>query len=116
MGLFSFVILLSCVKINNTRIDISCIFEYQNKQLKIMIMKILIINKVQEIKEFTGLQLTPCNYFNGLLELNGVKYFNVIIETRISESNIYDKLINIIPFNIISKVEPNGANRLAIFI
>ena len=75
----------------------------------------LIENKLHEIKEQIGVYLTPCDYFKGIQINNNKKYFNIILEDNISESNLYCKLLKLIEKGIISKVEPNGYKRLAIF-
>lgn len=71
--------------------------------------------KLQAIKKLTGLDLTLCDYFTGVNESNGSKYFNIILEERVSESLIYTKLLGVINTGIISRVEPNGLKRLAIY-
>ena len=66
------------------------------------------------IKKQTGLNLVLCDYFTGIHNYRGRKYFNVILSQRISESRDYDVLKKFADkYNLIS-VEPNGLNRVAI--
>lgn len=68
-----------------------------------------------EIKKASGLQLVPCDYFKGIQTHNNKNYFNVILKDRVSESSVYSRLLNLIKYGLISSVEPNGLNRLAIY-
>ena len=77
--------------------------------------KKLISDKISEIKKFSGVELVADDYFKGIYEANGKKYFNVEIKDRVSESNIISKLQGAIKSKVISKVEPNGVKRLAIY-
>jgi len=73
-------------------------------------------NILNEIKEQLGIELQLCDYFKGLKELNGKKYFNVLLKDRISESLEYAKLKQYSKKHNTIKLEANGLNRLAIFI
>ena len=67
------------------------------------------------IKEQTGLELELCDYFTGIKEHNGRKYFNVILSQRTSESKEYDKLKRFADKYKLILVEPNGLKRVAVF-
>jgi len=67
------------------------------------------------IKEQTGLELGLCDYFTGIKEHNGSKYFNVILPKRTSESNEYDILKRFADKYQLISVEPNGLKRVAVF-
>lgn len=75
-----------------------------------MIAKTLVI-----IKKFCGLSLKPCDHFTGHNH-TGRKYFNAILNER---CDVYSKELRIlerlVEKGIISKVEPNGLKRVAIF-
>lgn len=75
----------------------------------------MILHTLQLIKEQTGLDLNPCDYFTGIKELNGEKYFNVILKQRISESNEYIILKRFETKYKLIRVEPNGLKRVSIF-
>lgn len=64
------------------------------------------------IKEQTGLNLILCDYFTGIKEH---KYFNVILNQRISESKEYDLLKRFADKYKLISVEPNGLKRIAIY-
>lgn len=66
------------------------------------------------IKEQTGLELELCDYFTGIKEHNGRKYFNVILSQRTSESKEYDKLKRFADKYKLILVEPNGLKRAAV--
>lgn len=66
------------------------------------------------IKEQTGYSLELCDHFTGLKLLNGKCYFNVILKKQVSESHIYDVLLNLSRIHNIIKVEPNGYKKVAI--
>ena len=68
------------------------------------------------IKEQTGLKLNLCDYFTGMKEHNGQKYFNVILSQRTSESQDFDKLKRFAEQYKLIKVEPNGLKRVAVFL
>lgn len=68
------------------------------------------------IKEQIGLELKLCDYFTGIKEHNGQKYFNVILSQRTSESQDFDKLKRFAEQYKLIKVEPNGLNRVAVFL
>lgn len=67
------------------------------------------------IKEQTGLKLELCDYFTGIKEHNGRKYFNIILRQRVSESKEYDILKRFADKYKMISVEPNGLNRVAVF-
>ncbi len=67
------------------------------------------------IKEQTGLELELCDYFTGIKEHNGRKYFNAILSQRTSEEKEYDKLKRFADKYKHILVEPNGLKRVAIF-
>jgi uncharacterized protein YebE (UPF0316 family) len=79
-------------------------------------MKAKIYNVLDLIKEQTGLELELCDYFTGIREHNGRKYFNVILSQRTSESKEYDKLKRFADQYKIISVEPNGLRRVSIFL
>ncbi len=43
----------------------------------------LINEKIKEIKEQIGIELIPCDYFDGIRQFNGKEYFNVILNNRV---------------------------------
>ena len=67
------------------------------------------------IKDQTGLQLELCDYFTGIKNHNGRKYFNVILSQRTSESKEYNILKRFADKYKLISVEPNGLRRVAIF-
>lgn len=77
----------------------------------------IIKNTLEEIKKYIGLELSHCTDLPELYELDGNKYFNIVLDAPVFCSQEYDKLLRISGNNkIITKVEPNGNKRLAIFI
>ena len=72
-------------------------------------------NILDLIKEQIGLELNLCDYFTGIKEHNGQKYFNVILSQRTSESKEYEELERFADKYKLIAVEPNGVNRVAIF-
>ena len=68
------------------------------------------------IKKQTGLTLELCDYFTGIKKHNERKYFNVILSQRTSESKEYDILKRFADKYKLISVEPNGLNRISIFI
>ena len=74
------------------------------------------IEKLNEIKEFTGVSLVMCSDFPGIRIMNERKYFNVHTETPVFTSKTYDMLIRLKEKGIVKNVEPNGYKRIAIFI
>lgn len=72
-------------------------------------------NILDLIKEQIGLELNLCDYFTGIKEHNGQKYFNVILSQRTSESQDFDKLKRFAEQYKLIKVEPNGLKRVAVF-
>jgi len=73
-------------------------------------------NILDLIKEQIGLELNLCDYFTGIKEHNGQKYFNVILSQRTSESQDFDKLKRFAEQYKLIKVEPNGLKRVAVFL
>ena len=67
------------------------------------------------IKDQTGLELELCDYFTGIKEHNGRKYFNVILSQRTSESKEYEVLKRFADKYKLISVEPNGVKRVAVF-
>jgi len=76
----------------------------------------IIIKTLELIKEQTGLCLKLCDYFTGINEHNGIKYFNVILEKKTSESKDYDLLKGFSQKYKTISVEPNGLNRVSVYI
>lgn len=69
----------------------------------------------QLIKEQIGLELQLCDYFTGVKEHNGKKYFNAILSQATSESKEYDMLKRFADKYKLISVQPNGFKRVAIF-
>ena len=67
------------------------------------------------IKEQTGLQLELCDYFTGIKEHNGRKYFNVILSQKTNESKEYEVLKRFADKYKLISVEPNGVKLVAVF-
>jgi hypothetical protein len=67
------------------------------------------------IKEQTGLNIKLCEYFSGIRESNGEKYFNAVLDERTSESKDFDTLERFCKKYKTLKIEPNGLKRIAIF-
>ena len=76
----------------------------------------IIKDKIKEIKDIYGIVLTADDYFTGIRKHNGKEYFNVIIEGRVSESNVLNRLKKAVSQNVISSAEPGGVNRISIFL
>lgn len=74
-----------------------------------------IAEKIEEIKIQIGIELMLCDYFTGIRKHNGKEYFNVILKRQVWMSEEYPKLLNLCEKGVISRVEPNGVNRLSIF-
>jgi len=72
-------------------------------------------NKLSEIKKHLGLELVKCDYFTGIQNHNGKEYFNIITKNAISEDSLYYDLRSLIQVGILSKIEPNGYKRIALF-
>ena len=80
-------------------------------------MENVLITKILEmIKNQIGLHLDLCDYFTGINNFNGKKYFNVLLKERTSESNDYNKLLRFSKVYKTIDIEPNGVNRVAIII
>ena len=73
---------------------------------------------LEKIKEYNGLDFKLCPDFSGIKELGktGRMYFNIIIPDRLMRSIYERKLNSLIKSNIISGYEPNGINRISIFL
>ena len=67
------------------------------------------------IKEQTGLDLELCDYFTGIKQHRGQKYFNVVLKDRTSESRDFKTLELFAKKYKLIDVEPNGLQRVAIF-
>ena len=80
-----------------------------------VISRFSIPETLELIEEQTGLKLELCDYFTGIKEHNGRKYFNVILSQRTSESKEYDTLKRFADKYKLILVEPNGLNRVAVF-
>ena len=80
-----------------------------------VISRFSIPETLELIKEQTGLELDLCDYFTGIKEHNGRKYFNVILSQRTSESKDYDLLKRFADKYKLISVEPNGLKRVAVF-
>ncbi len=77
----------------------------------------LIINTLWEIKEQTGVELTPCDYFTGLKKNESSYTFSALLsDNRISESLDYIKVVNYVKKYTCIRIEPNGVKRIAIHI
>ena len=89
----------------------------QNPQLHkhIVISWFSISETLELIKKQTGLDLDLCDYFTGIRQYNGRKYFNVILSQRTSESKDYDLLKRFADKYKLISVEPNGLKRVAVF-
>lgn len=76
------------------------------------------VEKLQShIQEQIGLTLEPCDYFTGAQTHNGETYFNFLVNDRYAESQDVLRLERLAKISsIISRIEPNGLNRVAVFI
>ena len=81
---------------------------------KALLSRFSIHETLQLIKDQTGLRLELCDYFTGIKEHNGRKYFNVLLSQRTSESKEYDILKRFADKYKLISVEPNGLNRVAV--
>lgn len=89
--------------------------ELQQSCITAVISRFSISDTLDLIKNQTGLDLELCDYFTGIKEMNGRKYFNVILNQRTSESAEYDLLKRFADkYNLIS-IEPNGLRRVSVF-
>jgi hypothetical protein len=68
------------------------------------------------IKEQIGLDLSLCNYFTGIKEYNGERYFNITLSQRTSESKDFEKLKRFAEQYKLIRIEPNGLKRIAVFL
>lgn len=80
-----------------------------------VISRFSIPETLELIKGQIGLKLELCDYFTGIKEHNGRKYFNVILSQRTSESKDYDTLKRFTDKYKLISVEPNGLKRVAVF-
>jgi hypothetical protein len=76
----------------------------------------MIQETLELIKEQIGLNLNLCEHFAGLKSHKGKKYFNVILSQRVSESTEFPILQRFANKYKSISVEPNGLNRVSIFI
>ena len=76
----------------------------------------MIQETLELIKEQTGLTLSLCEHFAGLKSHKGKKYFSVILSQRVSESREFPILQRFANKYKTISVEPNGLNRIAVFI
>lgn len=76
-----------------------------------------IIDKLAEIKNFCGLTLTPCDHFTGISKVKGKgEYFNVVLTERANHfSPQFRAIQKLVKKGIVSHVELNGLERVAIF-
>ena len=75
--------------------------------------------KLESIKALTGIELVLCEHFGGMRALasTGERYFNIITNERVSYSlREVNRLQILIKYGIIKRFEPNGVNRVALFI
>lgn len=78
--------------------------------------KKFIENSLKHIKDQTGLSLCLCNYFTGLRNHNGRRYFNVVLKDKVCESLEYEILERFSRKYKTIEVEQSGLKRVAIFI
>lgn len=76
----------------------------------------MITKTLQLIKDQTGLNLPLCPYFTGVQSHRGRKYFNVVLSAPTCFSAEYDKLKRFSSDFGLILVEPNGLNRVAVFL
>lgn len=81
-----------------------------------VISRFSVLETLELIKEQTGLELKLCDYFTGIKKHNEHKYFNVILSEKTSESKEYDLLKRFADKYKTLSFEPNGLNRISIFI
>jgi hypothetical protein len=67
------------------------------------------------IYEQTGVIVESCEYFCGIREHRGHKYFNVVLKQKLSESADFSKLERFADKYNSIRIEPNGLRRVAIF-
>ena len=75
--------------------------------------------KLESIKALTGIELVLCKHFEGIRTLasTGERYFNIVTKERVSYSlREVNRLHVLIEYGIIKRFEPNGVNRVALFI
>jgi hypothetical protein len=75
----------------------------------------MIIKTLKLIEKQTGLKIKLCPHFNGIKTHNGKKYFNIILNEKISESKEFDKIKRFAKKYKTIDIEPNGLKRLSIF-
>lgn len=68
------------------------------------------------IEEQLGLKLKLCDHFTGINEMGGIKYFNVVLKERTSESDEYIKLKRFSDKYKTIRIESNGLKRVAVFV
>ena len=76
----------------------------------------MIETTLKHIEEQTGLKLQLCDYFTGIREFSGDKYFNIVLNEKISESKDFDVLKRFADKYRTIIIEPNGVSRVAIFV
>jgi hypothetical protein len=74
----------------------------------------IINNVISYIKQQTGLDL-EIDDSTGLKKQRGYNYFNILLNTQVSESSEYDKLEQFANKYKLIKIQPNGYKRVAIF-
>lgn len=68
------------------------------------------------IKEQTGLDLQLCESCTRIKKRNGRKYFNIVLNERVSESKEFDLLKRFADKYQMISVEANGFQRAIIFL
>ena len=76
----------------------------------------MIAEALELIKEQTGIEAKLCEDFTGLKKRGDRKYFNITLEKRTSESEVYTTLEVFANKSKLISVEPNGLKRVAIYI
>lgn len=79
------------------------------------------MDKAKEISAYINkslnLKTDPCDYFTGVRKGNDGEYINLIITTRVSESREFVEIEKLCKISkTIRKVEPNGVNRVAVYL
>lgn len=90
--------------------------EEENQEPKNLDEMKTIDKTLKYILEQTGLNLLPCEYFKGIKDLAGKKYFNVVLNERTSESKDFDILEKFSNKYKTIIIEPNGLKRVAVFL
>lgn len=67
------------------------------------------------ISEQTGLNLSLCEDFKGIMQFDGKSYFNIILPSRKGDCTVYQKLQRWADqYKLVSLME-NGVRRIAVF-